>query len=478
MLATLVAAIVAASPSPSASPTAVPEIAHVVTSDRGRESAARTARTTYVVTAAQIARDGDRTVADALEDVPGVNVVRYGAFGAAATRRHSRQLVAANFGTRRRTADGGRPDRRRQPRAVSGQRHRSHRSRRRRRLDALRLGIDGWRDQHHHLVATATQHRDDLARDRLTNRTISFKRRMSRFNAPTPRTTTRSKTRRTGRTRKRDLTGVTARYSHPIGAVDLTLSGELTDALDGVPGELGLFSPTSEQGNVNRNLRMSARTYTERNPRRRSQLGDSSQDLSYTCNTPVDSNCPNSTFPRRRRRMTANPPYAQMLYDQHWMASLRNVVGDAARTARLWRRPDARRRAGRSRYGRRLAACRRQRADLRRVRADGGIRAVAVVRRERRTSSMPGLRGERDGGVGGAYSPSLGGILPLSHALQLKLNAATAFRAPTAEELYYPGFSNPNLAAGANARRRCDARRTGPLGRRFASAGLRRAGRT
>ena len=83
MLATLVAAIVAASPSPSPSPTAVPEIAHVVTSDRGRESATRTARTTYVVTAAQIARDGDRTVADALEDVPGVNVVRYGAFGAA-----------------------------------------------------------------------------------------------------------------------------------------------------------------------------------------------------------------------------------------------------------------------------------------------------------------------------------------------------------------------------------------------------------
>ena len=26
--------------------------------------------------------------------------------------------------------------------------------------------------------------------------------------------------------------------------------------------------------------------------------------------------------------MTSNPPYAQVLYDQHWMASLRNVVGD------------------------------------------------------------------------------------------------------------------------------------------------------
>jgi len=56
-----------------------------------------------------------------------------------------------------------------------------------------------------------------------------------------------------------------------------------------------------------------------------------------------------------------------------------------------------------------------------------------------------GLRAERDGGVGGAYSPSLGGILPIASGLQLKLNAATAFRAPTAEELYYPEFSNPNL---------------------------------
>ena len=34
----------------------------------------------------------------------------------------------------------------------------------------------------------------------------------------------------------------------------------------------------------------------------------------------------------------------------------------------------------------------------------------------------------------------------LAGPLQLQLNAATAFRAPTAEELYYPGFSNPNLA--------------------------------
>ena len=57
----VLAALVAAMPLPSPTPTVVPQIAHVVTSDRGIESAQRTARTTYVVTAAQITQDGDRT---------------------------------------------------------------------------------------------------------------------------------------------------------------------------------------------------------------------------------------------------------------------------------------------------------------------------------------------------------------------------------------------------------------------------------
>src|SRR5581483_9820365 len=78
------AAVIAASPSPSPSPgsSALPQIAHVVTSDRSVEPAARAARTTYVVTASDMARNGDRTIADALQNVPGVTINRYGAFGA------------------------------------------------------------------------------------------------------------------------------------------------------------------------------------------------------------------------------------------------------------------------------------------------------------------------------------------------------------------------------------------------------------
>ena len=56
-----------------------------------------------------------------------------------------------------------------------------------------------------------------------------------------------------------------------------------------------------------------------------------------------------------------------------------------------------------------------------------------------------GVRGERDGGAGAAISPSLGGTLGLGADLALRVNAGTAFRVPTAEDLYYPGYSNPNL---------------------------------
>ena len=79
LFAAALAAASTATPSPSPSP--MPQIAHVVTSDRGSESVTRAARTTYVVTAADMARDGDRTIADALATVPGVTINRYGAFG-------------------------------------------------------------------------------------------------------------------------------------------------------------------------------------------------------------------------------------------------------------------------------------------------------------------------------------------------------------------------------------------------------------
>ena len=75
----------APSPAPSASASssgALPEIGRVVTSDRRSEPIGQTSRPTFVVDRARIDAYGARTVADALQDVPGVQLYGYGAFGA------------------------------------------------------------------------------------------------------------------------------------------------------------------------------------------------------------------------------------------------------------------------------------------------------------------------------------------------------------------------------------------------------------
>ena len=67
------------------------------------------------------------------------------------------------------------------------------------------------------------------------------------------------------------------------------------------------------------------------------------------------------------------------------------------------------------------------------------------MRLSRSLRAYAGLRAERDGAQGGALAPSLGGTWSFGEGLALRANASTAFRAPTAVDLYYPGFSNPNL---------------------------------
>lgn len=443
MLLTIVAAIVAASPSPSPSPTVGPQIAHVVTSDRTLESAARTARTTYVVTAAQIATNGDRTVADAIEDVPGVNVVRYGAFGAASTvgirGSSSEQILVLVDGLP--MAGGQINDVNLAQLPVSG-------------IDRIEIVEGGGSTLYGSgsiggviNIITAAQPPSSTA----TLSTGSFNEQTYLFQTPyltfqrTYATNDYSVVNAPNRQNAQaGLTAVSARYSHSLGAFDVTLSGDLGDALAGAPGELGYFSPTSEQSNVNRNLRLNVE---HRSPHATAslELGASSQDLSYTCNTPVDSNCPNSFFPTPAPGASSNPPYAQMLYDQHWMASLRNVVGDDR--ARLVYGIDLMRGIARIDPG--TGGGSPSAADNAPI-FDAYAQTAAYVQSQWFGAGgqqlYVGLRGERDGGVGGAYSPSLGGILPLVDGLALKLNAATAFRAPMAEELYYPGFSNPNLA--------------------------------
>ena len=76
------AAAACADPLPAPSPTSAPEIGRVSTSDRHDEPIGRTTRATFVVDRARIETRGDRTIADALSAVPGVELYHYGAFGA------------------------------------------------------------------------------------------------------------------------------------------------------------------------------------------------------------------------------------------------------------------------------------------------------------------------------------------------------------------------------------------------------------
>lgn len=68
-------------PGPSSSP-ALSEIGHVTTSDRRAEPIGETTRPTFVVDRAQIEAFGATTVAQALQGVPGVELFRFGPFGA------------------------------------------------------------------------------------------------------------------------------------------------------------------------------------------------------------------------------------------------------------------------------------------------------------------------------------------------------------------------------------------------------------
>lgn len=442
MLSTIVAAIVAASPSPSPSPTVVPQIAHVVTSDRGLESAARTARTTYVVTAAQIARDGDRTVADAIEEIPGVNIIRYGAFGAAATvgvrGSSSQQVLVLVDGLP--VAGSQIDDVNLEQFSVAG-------------VDRIEVVEGGGStlygsgsiggviniitaSQPQRSSATISSGSFDETTYLFQTPYLSFQRTYAANDYSVENAPNRQNA-------QAGMSALSARYAHSIGALDVTLSGDIGNALAGAPGELGYFSPTSEQNNVNRDVRLnlehrSARASTTL------QLGDSSQTLSYTCDTPADSNCPNSFYPTPGPGMSSNPPYAQVLDDQHWMASLRNVAGDDRE--RLVYGVDVMRGVARVDQG--TGGGSPTAADNAPI-FDAYAQTAAYAQSQwfggNGQQFYAGLRAERDGGVGGAYSPSLGGVLPLTGTLQLKVNAATAFRAPTAEELYYPGYSNPNL---------------------------------
>ncbi len=418
---------VALAPTPAPSPTStLRPIAHVVTSDRSDESLARAARTTYVITKSQIVQNGYLTVADALASVPGVEIERYGGFGSLSSvsiRGSSSaevlvlldgmpvagsQIASIDLGQiptngieRIEVVEGG---------------------------GSTLYGSGSMGGIINVITATPSNSRAMLSAGSFGEQSLSVEtpyvsiaRTIAANDYPVP-------DRGVQQNADASLTSLRTGYAYDFGSIQAAFSGDLIDEHVGVPGAQGFYSPTSREGTVDRDARLDLSHAAPRSTLAL-QLGASTSDLRYACDTPVDIQCPNAYI--------APPaPFAQLLTEERTMAELRNVVdnGDEHLV-----------------YG----------IDLSRgvARVDDGIdplqihpfdQIAAYVESQwfdsRGDEFYAGLRGERDGTPGGAFSPSIGGIETLAPDLQLRWNAATAFRAPTAEELYYPFFSNPGLA--------------------------------
>jgi vitamin B12 transporter len=425
------------SPLPSTSP--LPEIAHVVTSDRGSESAARAARTTYVVTAADMARNGDHTIADAIENVPGVEINRYGAFGAQTSfgirGSSSAQVLVLLDGLPIAGAQIQNVQLEALP--VSG-------------VDRVEVVEGGGSTLYGsgsiggviNIISTQPKTTSaDVSTGSFGEQSyqfsspyISFQRTYATNDFSLPGGLTRQNA-------NAGLTALRAAYEHSFGAIDLSFTGDVSSQGVRAPGSLDFSSATSFQGTNANDLRLKAE-YRRPHSTFSVSLGDSTQNLSYNCNTPDDDSCPNTPYPPPPPGAPTPPPYSQYLYDTRVMVSANDSVGD-----------------GRQRivYG----------IDLSRgvARIDGGTGDPAAVANAYAQSAAyvqqqwfgsngseiyAGLRGENDytqnsNASGGALSPSIGAIVKIAPALSLKLNAATAFRAPDAEDLFYPYYSNPNL---------------------------------
>ena len=425
------------SPAPSPTPSPVPaDRACRYQRSRQRIGCAR-GRTTYVVTAADIARDGDRTIADALAERSGRQHLAIRCVRRPDERRHTRQFGAASPRAARRASDRRRPDREREPRATGGRRRRARRDRRRRRIDALRLRLDRRRHQHHHRTA-AHRHPRRWQRDRSTSKPISCRRPIFRFSVRMPPTPTHCRAAPIAHNADAGLTTATATYSHPLGAFDLdSLANVERRRLRRSRVRSATSSPTSREQTIARDFRLRLEEHSAR-ATFAVALGDSTQDLAFTCDTPADSNCPNSyTDADRRRPPRRHTPSRSTTSGA--MVEREQRRRRCAPAPRLRHRPIARnaRIDGGTGSGARRTRCgesayqssivpphtRRRRPTCNRNGSVERQRVLCRTARRTRTNTQSNA-------AGGAISPSLGGIVPLGPTLQLRLNAATAFRAP------------------------------------------------
>ena len=425
VLRLLAAAVIPLSPSPSPTPSAAPpEIAHVVTSDRSEETLRNSVRTTYVVTAADIARYGYRTVADTLANVPGVQIASYGTIGnqvdygiRGTSSAQTLVLIdgepapggltnSVELGTLS-TAGVARVE------VVEGGGSTLYGT------GAIGGIINIITDGRTPSAATLRYGSFDDAELHAQGVGFTFDRVVATNAYALPPSETADVP--NPLTRNSPYQSTTARYGfdHALGAFNVSFRASLESDGIGVDGFFPDYSSTSFENDVNEDGVLTVGLRRAHSSASLS-LDGTRQQIAFNCDITTDPNCFQTTQSLDTEARTG--------------VSLRDVVTGANE---------------RTIYG----------ADFSRgtVRSDDGNGDIATNPFSQsagyvqqtwigaRNEFYAGLRGERDGSLGGEFSPSLGARFTLSDALMLKMNAATAFRAPNASELYFPNYGNPNL---------------------------------
>ena len=421
------------SPTVSPSPTPLPEITHVFTSDRADETLRNSARTTYVVTQDQIVTRGFRTVSDAIADVPGVEISNYGAIGAnvsygirgsssaqvlvlvdglPAPGSFANSVDLANFSTngvrRIEVVEGGGSTlygtgaiggiiniiTNAQHDAPSGTLKYGSFDDRELQLSAFGFSFD-------RIVADNDFGLPDLPAVPASRQNANFEQTSGHFG-----------------------------WDQKLGSIDGSVRANLSAGNLGAPGGISFLSLTSHQWDVEGNVSLS---FAKRGPQSTAtlQFGGTRQQIAFDCIDvrAIDPNC--------------FQPLESLSTESRLDLGLRNVV--TGKSERLIYGVDLSRGDVGVNDGGATSTSTPPEAQI----ATNSFAQTAAYAQENvlfgATSAYVGLRGERDGSLGGEFSPSIGFIIPLPQELSLKLNYADAFRAPNASELYFPGYGNPLL---------------------------------
>lgn len=422
----LALAVALSAPSPSPSPSALPRIGQVVTSDRQTEPASAATRTTFVVTKDELVREGWNNVGEAIEDVPGVMLVRYGALGA----QISAEIRGASSNQVLVLLDG-------QPvpgTQLGGVDLAMYSTTGVERIEVVEgpsatLYGSGAAGGVINIITTrgagayASGPAFDLeggsyadAQLAVESRWLSYQQQSAVNDYPytLPDGTTGVRT----NADYDNLVG-SLNFAGALGAVRFNAGAGISSRELGVPGSVDAPTFGERQNDGNSNV---LATFTLPHPGSTVSLDVSAQRerINAIDEDPADFATVGSF------NATSVEARAQL--------SLRDVVASAA--SRLV-------------YGVDLAHIAVRNDDgLGDIATDDLAQTALYAQESLRVGGATlsaGLRGERDGPFGGALTPSLGAAIGLGPNLRLQLNGGTGFRAPTADELYFPNFGNPNL---------------------------------